>query len=184
MNKSENNVYLSLYSINPKARLWTQLACLVSGLNFKNVLYALKCILKVPDSVDLRKLTYEDLTEEQIKQLEKSIESQQIHLGSDRSSIAHANLKDRTCSETFATEVNYESTYRNLILLNDNLKAEKKINIQRLIKMNCYVGNRHFKKLKVHGQRTKSTGRKNKIARGFIKKKKEKKLEKLASKNK
>lgn len=172
-----DQVYLGIYNIKAKKPLWTQLATLVSGLGLKNVLCFLDKALGKKE--DIRSLTYHDLSAQEVKNLESFIEGEQIQLSNEKKELYFSNCKNRSYSSDYVSELSLEKSYYNTISLNSSLKAEKKLNIQRLTKMNSYVGARHFKKYKVHGQSTKSTGRKNKIARGFIKKKQQKKLERI-----
>ena len=68
-----------------------------------------------------------------------------------------------------------ETSVRNLeneIILGTKVFAEVTLDKKRLIKMKCYVGVRHKQNKKVHGQRTRTTGRKNKLLKGFQKNKK------------
>lgn len=188
--KQNEKVYLNIYSINAKKPLWTQLAVVLSGAGFKNVLYLLKQVVQ-SEKVDVRKLCYRDLSASELNKLDSLIEKQEfeIPIKNRKNAIYYANCKNRKYTTAFASELNLDvvdqdEQHKNTILLNNSLKSDKKLHIQRLVKMNCYVGTRHFKKYKVHGQSTKSTGRKNKIARGFIKKKQQKKLERTTARAK
>jgi len=59
----------------------------------------------------------------------------------------------------------------NLHLLSKDVDFAKMVDIERLIKMRCYRGDRHAKGKKVRGQRTRSTGRKGRTV-GVVRKKK------------
>lgn len=166
--------YLSVFKIRVNKPLWRQLITCIKGLGVNNVLYLLH---KAYPELDPRAVTYESLTKELRMILEKTLESEimEFEEGFNKMDTYYANCKNRSYSPEFTELVS--SKEGNAILFNSRLKSNEKLNIKRLVRMNCTVGYRHFKNYKVHGQSTKSTGRKNKIAKGFIKKKKQKKLD-------
>lgn len=172
MNSKKEYAYLSIYNVRSNAPLWRQLAVQVHGLGTTNTLYVLG---KLFPEKEPRQIRYDTLSAEEIKKLEQVIEQEQLLLDSTPHEVYHANSKNRIISEDFASQSVSDAV--NCILLNNTFKANQKLNIKRLVKMNCLIGHRHFKNYKVHGQSTKSTGRKNKITRGFVKKKQQKKLE-------
>lgn len=163
----EQFIAIGSKAINSSKPLWRQLAVKMRGLGLLNTL----SILGSLSLLDPRTVTYKQLNPDQRKQLEQILITQiwplsetQIYLG---------NAKKRTVSDAFKTQSSLDGS--NYILLENVLKSQQQLDIKRLARMNCYVGSRHGK-YKVHGQSTKSTGRKNKMIKGFQKKRMNKDL--------
>ncbi|WMC20349.1 MAG: 30S ribosomal protein S13 [Enterobacteriaceae bacterium PSpyr] len=67
-------------------------------------------------------------------------------------------------------QIDFIREYISKFILEGDLRREIKLNIKRLIDINCYRGIRHKKKLPVRGQRTKTNARTSKGPRKLIKK--------------
>lgn len=171
-------VYVGNTAIYTNKLLWRELPLKMKGLGFLNVLKLLISVGVKPE--ETRTVTYNTLSEDCKQNLQETLLENKVEL--DNKDIYFANLKKRNLSEEFSSESGNDS--KNYVLIENALLSSKNIDIKRLVKMNSYVGSRHAKGYKVHGQRTKSTGRKNKTAKGFIKKKLAKKEERLNQKKK
>ncbi|WMC19584.1 MAG: 30S ribosomal protein S13 [Enterobacteriaceae bacterium PC38] len=67
-------------------------------------------------------------------------------------------------------QIDFIREYISKFILEGDLRREIKLNIKRLIDINCYRGIRHKKNLPVRGQRTKTNARTSKGPRKLIKK--------------
>ncbi|XZR52707.1 MAG: 30S ribosomal protein S13 [Enterobacteriaceae bacterium] len=67
-------------------------------------------------------------------------------------------------------QIEFIREYISKFLVESDLRREIKLNIKRLIDINCYRGFRHQNKLPVRGQRTKTNARTSKGPRKIIKK--------------
>lgn len=166
MNQNQKYEYLSTYKIRTQNPLWLELATVIEGIGKKNSLFFLNNVLK--EKTDLRKITFKDLTEKEIKDLETFIEKGILKV--DRSE--YANCKNRKKNNPDQYEIIAEE--KNSLIVGNLIKSNMTLDKNHLIKINCNIGIRHTKGLKVHGQKTKCTGRKNKISRGYLAKKKKK----------
>ena len=155
-------LYLGDYPIQKNQLLKDQLMK-IKGLGSSNVLAILWGIGLAPSKI--RQVRVVDITEEQCRLL-----SDLLMDGFFKSDHHFSNRKLVTLSEEYASNVFY-SKDSSIIFFGDSLASQVELAKKRLIKMKCNVGIRLKTNRKVHGQRTKSTGRKTKIIRGFQKKK-------------
>jgi small subunit ribosomal protein S13 len=72
--------------------------------------------------------------------------------------------KDLTEDEVIRLRGAIESNY----IVEGDLRREVRQNIQRLIEINCYRGQRHRRNLPVHGQRTRTNARQKRGARRTV----------------
>ncbi len=157
----QENSSIGEFYVASKKPLWIQLKRKVKGLGFVN---SLAFIRKICSDRDPRSVRLQDLTSEQRALVNKYILQSVI----PESHIYYANKKKRNLTESYNQQSNLEQ--KSYTLIGSYLTSQMQLDIKRLSRINCYIGSRHGK-YKVHGQRTKSTGRKNKIQKGFQKKK-------------
>lgn len=164
LDKTQNSAsYVGPYTILDEKPLIQQLKINVSGLGAVNSFQILQLLgFKRSDS---RTITLKDLSESQKKLLQDILVE-----GFIRTPDFYANVKDRNVSKEFEPQIFYPSD-SGVVIFGDAFKSQMSIAKQRLIKLKCNVGNRLKCGRKVHGQRTKSTGRKTKIMKGFQKRK-------------
>ena len=72
--------------------------------------------------------------------------------------------KDLTEDEVIRLRETVEKNF----LVEGDLRREVRMNIQRLIEINCYRGQRHRRNLPVHGQRTRTNARQKRGARRTV----------------
>jgi small subunit ribosomal protein S13 len=72
--------------------------------------------------------------------------------------------KDLTEDEVIRLRETVEKNY----IVEGDLRREVRQNIQRLIEINCYRGQRHRRNLPVHGQRTRTNARQKRGARRTV----------------
>ena len=133
---------LDEFFIRPNKSLFWELATNVSGLGLKNTLAFLKAI-GVESNFD--KCTYETITAEQQDALLALIRKRQFS-----TTFRDSNKKRRTSPET---------NLLNPLMIGVALKVNTKRDIIILKKEKCRIGDRHNIGLKVHGQRTRTTGK-------------------------
>ena len=80
--------------------------------------------------------------------------------GIDPDTKAKALTEDETIRLRECVEKNY--------IVEGDLRREVRQNIQRLIEINCYRGQRHRRNLPVHGQRTRTNARQKRGARRTV----------------
>ena len=158
---SQNIIYVGPYVFVEEDSLWTQLAMKLTGVGLINSL----CLLQTigVKGKDLRTISYKELSETQKDLLRDALEKSVVSLDSYA-----ANRKASNLSKTYQNQVFFED---NSLIIGDHVKSQYNLDQKRLGSMRCYVGLRLRESRKVHGQRTKSTGRKNKILKGFQKRK-------------
>lgn len=77
---------------------------------------------------------------------------------------ADTKSKDLTEDEVIRLREAVEKNY----IVEGDLRREVRQNIQRLIEINCYRGQRHRRNLPVHGQRTRTNARQKRGARRTV----------------
>ena len=159
-----NSVYVGNYPIDQQKALSIQLRK-IPGIVFSNVL-GLLTILNTTD--DVRVLRHKHLSEDKKNLLESFVQKQIVEI-----SAAFSNRKNSLSTEQHTSVLSYDTKSAKLLLAG-NVAASIQLSKKRLSTMNCLVGRRTKANRKVHGQKTKSTGRKTKILKGFQKRKNEK----------
>lgn len=165
-----NVTYLGNYYISEDKPLSEELRK-ITGLNFSNVLgFIYTFFQKEQIKKDIRTTTFSDLSDSQKKNLEQWIEKQVIDVNP-----TFSNRKPSLCSSNYISILNYDCDNPKIIL-GSGFSASVELAKKRLVSMGCLTGRRTKANRKVHGQRTKSTGRKTKVLKGFQKKKKNEKV--------
>lgn len=130
---------------NNKPLFW-ELAINVTGLRFSCAFHMLRNLFSTKNP---GKVTYEDLTPQQQETLHKVI-------GTHRMQGTRINSNRKRITDE-------QSSIVNAILFGSVLKVQVKKDLISLKKEKCRIGYRHSVGLKVHGQRTRTTGKASKL---------------------
>lgn len=76
----------------------------------------------------------------------------------------NARARDLTDDEALKIRAYIDENY----IVEGDLRREVRQNIQRLVEINCYRGQRHRRNLPVHGQRTRTNARQKRGARKTV----------------
>lgn len=160
MQERDSLTYLGTYYVSQLKSLRYELAKNIPGLNLRNVDYFLWKVLNRTD----RTVRYKDLDQAERGTLERVIDQGLI----ENSEPYYSNKKPRKVSENFGLET-LSKTEEGALFLGNKWISETHLDRKRLGKLKCYIGLRLEAGLRVHGQRTRSTNRKNKVLKGFQK---------------
>jgi ribosomal protein S13 len=158
--------YVGNYLLATDQPLRYELARKVKGISHRNInSFLVEVFGKVYFDLKLQ-----DLTEEQLKNLQSVLVKG--YLVPKKTILMNTNSKARVCTKEhlqISNEIEGVSYY----VFGTEVKSKEAINKKRLVKSGCYIGLRHKLFRRVHGQRTKSTNRKNKVLKGFQRNKKQ-----------
>lgn len=164
MNKETSDLtYIGAYPLNEQKPLRRELVYAIKGLGLVNVM-EIFALLDIPYS-NSRSVRLMDLDENMRGKLCQIISKPYLSAKTYAS-----NRKNVPITEDYKSEVFFNQG--SLIFLGEYVSSHLELSKKRLVKLKCNIGNRLKLKQKVHGQRTKSTGRKTKCIKGFQKKKK------------
>ena len=161
--KETITTYIGPYPIEESKLLRRELCRKVKGLGLINSVVLLSKLGY--SGYNIRDLCLKDLSESKKEELSKLLSLPYIIIDDYVS-----NRKFVPITEDYKAQIFYQPG--NILFIGDFVKSQEELSKKRLIKQKCYIGNRLKLKQKVHGQRTKSTGRKTKAMKGFQKKKK------------
>ena len=164
MNKETPTLtYIGAYSLDEQKPLRRELVSAIKGIGLINVM-EIFTLMGIPYS-GARSIKLMDLDENMRSKLCQIISKPYFSAKTYAS-----NRKDVPLTEDYKSEIFFNQG--SLVFLGEYVSSHLELSKKRLIKLKCNIGNRLKLKQKVHGQRTKSTGRKTKCIKGFQKKKK------------
>lgn len=161
--KPEILTYIGAYPIDQSKPLRRELVKKIKGVGLVNVMDLLAKLNSKYSQ--MRSLCLKDLDENSRNKLSELVSSPYI-----KGTSYTGNRKNIPLTEEYKSEIFFKEG--DLVFMGEYVDSNVELSKKRLVKLKCYIGNRLKLKQKVHGQRTKSTGRKTKAIKGFQKKKK------------